>query len=508
MTDTVLSVEDRTDHRQSVMPPDPRRWYALALLCLTFLVVVLGSTIVFTAAPTMSDALGFADGDVQWVFTASALTSGGLLFFGGRLADLLGRRRMFMTGVAAFTLSSMLCGLAWSETILIGARTVQGAAVAIMNPAALSLVTTIFEPGPERNKALGIWSMLGGIGATAGLLVGGAVTDALGWRWVFFINLPIGLVVLALSPVLLRDSRDRARDRAFDAAGALTITAALVILVYAITQVPDVGWGSAQTIGLLAASAALVALFAVVETRATAPLLPLRVLRSRALIGGNVIMLVAGLAVDGMLFTLTLYAQLVLGYSAVQFGLTLMVMTLASIAGSYGAQHAVTRLGFRPVAAAGMTLIGAGCLLLSHVSANGTFLADLLPGLLLFGVGMGGAFVAGSIASFAGVEEHDAGVASGLQNTSFTVGTALGVAILSTIATARTAHLADSAVHDVALTAGYRSAFAAAIVAIVVGLVAAMTLSHTRSSGERRRDSKQRSGDESDPQLLPGLRDQ
>jgi MFS family permease len=377
-----------------------------------------------------------------------------------------------------------------------------------MTPAALSLVTTIFAPGPERNKALGIWSMLGGIGATAGLLVGGVVTDAVGWRWVFFINLPIGLVVLALSPVLLRDSRDRARDRAFDAAGALTITAALVILVYAITQVPDVGWASVQTIGPLAASAALIGLFAVVETRAIAPLLPLRVLRSRALIGGNVIMLIAGLAVDGMLFTLTLYAQLVLGYSAVQFGLTLMVMTLASIAGSYGAQYVVTRLGFRPVAAAGLTLIGAGCLLLSHVSVNGTFVADLLPGLLIFGVGMGAAFVSGSIASFAGVEQRDAGVASGLQNTSFTVGTALGVAILSTVATARTAHLGNSAAHDVALTAGYRSAFTAAVVVVAAGLVAAMTLSHTRSSGEKPHDNAERSGDGPDPQLLPSLRDQ
>jgi EmrB/QacA subfamily drug resistance transporter len=481
----LLSDQARTDRRDAVASPDPRRWYALALLCLTFLVVVLGSTIVFTAAPTMANALGFAAGDVQWVFTASALTSGGLLFFGGRLADLLGRRRMFMAGVGAFTLSSMLCGLAWSETILIGARAVQGAAVAIMTPAALSLVTTIFPSGPERNKALGIWSMLGGIGATAGLLVGGAVTEALGWRWVFFINLPVGLIVLALSPVLLRDSRKRDSHRAFDAAGALTITAALVLLVYAITQVPSVGWGSVQTVGLLAASAALIGTFAAIETRTTAPLLPLRILRSRALVGGNVIMLIAGLAVDGMLFTLTLYAQLVLGYSAVQFGLTLMVMTVASIAGSYGAQYAVTRLGFRPVAAAGLTLIGGGCLLLSHVSVGGTFLVDLLPGLLLFGVGMGGAFVAGSIASFAGVEERDTGVASGLQNTSFTVGTALGVAMLSTIATARTADLADSVAHDVALTAGYRSAFTAAVVVVVIGLLAAMTLSHVRSSGGR-----------------------
>jgi EmrB/QacA subfamily drug resistance transporter len=507
MTDHVLAGELSTDHRETAAA-DPRRWFALTLLCLTFLVLVLGSTIVFTAAPTMADDLGFAADHVQWVFTASALTSGGLLFFGGRLADLLGRRRMFMLGVGAYTLSSILCGLAWSEAMLIGARTVQGASLAIVSPAALSLVTTLFAPGPERNKALGIWSMLGGIGATAGLLVGGAVTDAAGWRWVFFINLPVGVIVLALSPILLRESGDRDCARAFDAAGAATITAALVILVYAITQVPQAGWASAQTMLLLAASAALIGLFALVETRTSAPLLPLRILRSRALVAGNIIMLIAGLAVDGMLFTLTLYAQQVLGYSAVQFGLTLMVMTVASIAGSYSAQHAVTKVGFRPVAATSLTLIGAGCVLLSHVSVNGTFLADLLPGLLVFGMGMGGAFVSGSIASFAGVDERDNGVASGLQNTSFTVGTALGVAILSTVAAARTNHLANSVPHDVALTAGYRSAFTGAVVVIVVGLIPAMTLSRTRSSGGRQRDSTQPRDRGPDPQLPPSRRDQ
>jgi MFS family permease len=349
--------------------------------------------------------------------------------------------------------------------------------------------------------------MLGGVGATAGLIVGGAVTETLGWRWVFFINVPVGLVVLALAPVLLRDRHQRDRCRTFDAAGAATITAALVILVYAITQVPRVGWLSAQSVGLFATAAALTGLFAVVEARTPSPLLPLRILRSRALVGANVIMLTAGLAVDGMLFTLTLYAQRVLGYSAVEFGLTLGVMTVASIAAAYAAQYAVTRIGFRSIAAAGLIFIGTGCLLLSRVSVDGTFVADLFPGLLVFGIGMGAAFVAGSIASFAGVQERDAGVASGLQNTSFTVGTALGVAIYSTVATTRTAHLAGSVAHDVALTAGYRAAFTVAVVVVLVGLVVAMSLSRVRSSGEEQHDSEQLSGDRSDPQLLPSLRD-
>jgi EmrB/QacA subfamily drug resistance transporter len=462
-------------------PVDGRRWYALVLLCAAFFVVVLGSTVVFTAAPSMAEALGFAKRDVQWVFTAAALTSGGLLLFGGRLADLLGGRRLFMTGVALFSVSSTLCGLAWSVPVLIGARTIQGAAVAIMTPAALSLVTATYPAGPDRNKALAVWSMIGGTGATAGLLTGGLITDALGWRWIFMINLPVGVVVLALSPMMLPDTRERrdrpARVRAFDPAGAATITAAVAVLVYAITQVPQTGWLSPPTIGLLAVAAMLVTVFAVVESRSPVPLLPLRILRNRPLVAGNLLMLVAGLAVDGMLFTLTLYTQQVLAYTAVQFGLALVVMTVASIGGSYAAQHVATKAGPRPVAGAGLGLIAAGCLLLTQVSANGTFLADLFPGLVAFGLGMGATFVAGSIASFTGIADGDSGVAAGLQNTSFTLGTAIGVAVMATVATARTASLPAAHDQPAALTAGYQTAFAAAAAAALLCLVAVPLLS-------------------------------
>lgn len=459
--------------------PDPRRWWALGLLCMAFFMEVLGSTIVFTAAPSIARDLGFAAGGVQWVFTAFALTFGGLLLFGGRLADLLGRRRVFMAGIALFVLSSLLCGLAWSAAILIAARAVQGASAAILAPAALSLVMTTFDEGAERNKALAAWGAIGGIGATAGLLAGGLITDGLGWGWIFFINVPVGLGMLVASPVLLRESRDLQRRRAFDPGGAATITAALVLFVYAMTQAPEAGWASLQTIGLLVASAVLIALFVVIEARSAAPLLPLRLFRSRTLVGGNLVMIAAGMAVDGMLFIVTLYAQQVLGYTAVQFGLAVAVMTVTSIAGSYAAQHVVTRIGVRPVAAAGMVLLGVSCLLLTQVSVDGSFLGDLFLGMLVFGLGMGGAFVAGTIASLSGVAEQDAGVASGLQNTSFSIGTALGVAVLSTAAVARTNGViagTGQAPSPFALTAGYQFAFAAAVVVAVLGLVASLAL--------------------------------
>ena len=412
----------------------PRRWYALGMLCLAFFVAVLGSTIVFTAAPAVAETLELPAADVQWLFTASALPAGGLLFLGGRMADLLGRRRMFMVGIALFAGASLVCGLAWSQGVLIAARVVQGAATAIMTPSALSLVTTLFPPGGERNKALAIWSMLGGVGATVGLLTGGLVTDGLGWRWVFLLNLPVGAAVLILAPLLL--NRDRRRSGSFDLAGVATLTFAAVALVAAISEVPRTGWASPRTIGLLVASVILVSVFIAVEVRAVAPALPPRILRSQVIAGGNLIMLVAGMAVDGMLFTLTLYSQRVLGYSAVQFGLALTVMTVISVVGSHAAQRVVGSRGPRPVAAAGMLLIGGGCLLFTGVSPDGTFAADLLPGLVLFGFGMGGAFVAGSIASLTGVAAEDSGVASALQNTSFTFGTALGVAVTATAAAA------------------------------------------------------------------------
>jgi EmrB/QacA subfamily drug resistance transporter len=299
---------------------DPRRWKALAVLCAAFFMVVLDGSIVFVALPSIGPELGFSDQGLQWVVSAYALTFGGLLLLGGRAADLLGRRRVFMAGVALFTAASLLCGLAWSPAALLAARAVQGIGAAIMTPAALSIISTTFPEGAERNKALGIWGALAGLGATAGWLIGGPLVDGPGWEWIFLINIPIGVAGLALAPALLSESSAALPRRSYDPAGALTITGALVLLVYALGEAPDVGWVHVQTILLGAGSAVLLAAFALIESRHRAPLMPLRVMRSRTLVGGNLVGLLFGTVASGMPFILTLYAQQVLGYSAVEFG--------------------------------------------------------------------------------------------------------------------------------------------------------------------------------------------
>jgi MFS family permease len=345
-------------------------------------------------------------------------------------------------------------------------------AAAIMTPTALSIVTTTFEEGAERNKALGIWAAIGGIGATAAWLVGGPITDGLGWEWIFFINVPVAIAVAALSPVLLNESRDTGHGRRFDIAGAVTITAALVALVYAVVEAPKVGWADGQTLGLLALSAVLIALFAAIEARTEAPLAPLRVFRSRALVGGNLVLFALGMVAFGMPFILTQYAQGVLGYTALEFGLASVVMPVGAAIGSIGGQAIATRAGLRPVATVGLALTGLGCLFLTQVSVDGSYLGDIFLALLVFGPGLGATYVAGSIGSLAGVNEADAGLASGLNNSSFQIGGAVGVAILSTVAVSQ----ADGSNPLVALTNGFQSAFAVAIVFAVVGLLAAVAL--------------------------------
>src|SRR5918994_836658 len=458
---------------------DPRRWWALALLCGAFFMVILDAAIVTVALPSIQDDLSFSAQRLQWVVSAYALTFAGLLLLGGRAADLLGRRRVFMVGLALFTLASLLCGLAWSDEALIGARAFQGIGAAIMTPTALSIITTLFAEGAERNKALGIWGALGGFGATTAWLVGGPLVDGPGWEWIFFINIPVGLLAVALCPVLLPESRAVTARRSYDPAGALTITGALVLLVYAVVEAPATGWTSARTLLLFAGSAALFAGFVLIESRHPAPLVPLRLLRSRALVGANAVMLLFATVAFGMPFILTLYAQQVLGYSAVKFGLTSVVFPAMAAVGSIVGQAVVLRVGFRPVAAAGMALMGVGSLLLTQVSVSGSYFGDIFLGLLVFGPGIGLTFVTTSIAALAGVAEQESGLASGLSNTAFQMGAAIGTAIVATVALSQTNDLLAAnpdANPLVALTEGFQSAFLAAAILAGIGTVLALLL--------------------------------
>jgi EmrB/QacA subfamily drug resistance transporter len=461
-----------TQHTNVSAQLDPRRWKALALLCTAFFMVILDSAIVLVALPSIDADLAFSAGDLQWVLSAYLLTFGGLLLLGGRVADLLGRRRMFIVGTGLFALASLGAGLAGSSEVLLTARALQGVAAAIMTPTALSIVMTTFPEGAERNKALGIWGSTGAIGGTAAWLVGGPITDGLGWEWIFFINVPVAAVVAALSPVLLRESRALAGQRRFDVAGAVTITAALVALVYAVVEAPGAGWADGQTLGLLGLAAVLTAAFVGIEKRSAAPLAPLGVFRSRSLVGGNLVLFALGTMGFGVPFILTQYAQEVLGWSAIQFGLASIVMPVTALIGTFTAQAIATKGGVRRVAVVAMALTGVGSLLLTQVSVGGTYLGDLFVALLFLGPGIGAAYVAGSIASLTGVAETEAGLASGLNNASFQIGGAVGVAILSSVAVSG----ANGANSLAALTNGYQSAFAVAIVVAALGLVAASLL--------------------------------
>ena len=459
--------------------PDPRRWWALALLCGAFFMVLLDGTITIVALPSIGADFRFSEQSLQWVLSAYALTFGGLLLLGGRAADLLGRRRVFMAGVLFFTAASLMCGLAWSPTALLAARVVQGAGAAIMTPTALSIISTTFSEGSERNKALGIWGALGGIGATTAWLIGGPIVDGPGWRWIFLINVPVGLAALTLSPVFLRESRAALSRRSYDPAGALTITGALVLLVYAVVKAPQAGWGDVRTILPLAGSALLLAAFALIESRHHAPLVPLRIFRSRTLAGADAVTVLIGTVAVGMPFALTLYAQQVLGYSALKFGVGSVVLAVGATAGAIAGQAAVLKAGFRSVAMTGMALMGAGSVVLTQVSVRGGYFPDVFFGLLLCGLGIGLAFVTATVAALAGVAEHEAGLASGLSNTALQIGTALGVAIVTTVAISRSRdYLAANKGANplVVLTEGYQSAFLACAVLAGIGLALALLL--------------------------------
>jgi EmrB/QacA subfamily drug resistance transporter len=455
---------------------DRRKWLALALLSVVQFMVVLDIAIVNVALPSIQVDLGFSEQNLQWVISAYALVFGGFLLLGGRAADLLGRRRIFLVGITLFTVASLLAGLAWSEASLISARALQGLGAAVITPAALSILSTTFVEGRERNIALGVWGAVGGFGAAAGVLLGGILTDLLSWSWIFFVNVPVGVTAFALAPFLLGESRD-ASVKSFDALGAVLVTGGLSLLVYAITKAGQDGWLAGTTLGFFAASVALLVGFVVWELRHREPLMRLGILRIKTVSGANVAGFILGTATFSMFLMLTLYMQQVLGYSPLKTGVGYLAVAGGAIFTSAIAAQLVTRIGVKPALVIGMTSLTAGLVYFTQVSVGGSYLGDLLPGFLLVAVGLGFSFVPISIAALAGVQAHEAGLASGLINTSQQIGGALGIAALSTIATSRTSNaLADGSTHGSALVTGFHGAFVAGVIIAAIGIVAALTL--------------------------------
>ncbi len=441
------------------MAGDPRRWKALAVLGIAYLMVVLDVAIVNVALPSIQADLGFSPENLQWVVSAYALTFGGFLLLGGRIGDLLGRRRLFLVGLLAFSAFSLLCGFAVSDGMLIAARALQGAAGAILAPSVFSITTVTFEEGAERNKALGILGAIAGSGAAIGVLLCGVLTEYIGWEWIFYVNAPVGALALVLALRYVAESRLEGVQRRFDTAGAMSVTASLMLLVYGLTQAPSRGWGSIQTIGVLVGFAVLMALFVVIEARARWPLVRLGFFRQRTPTAANVVGFGLGTMVFGMFFLLSLYMQQVLGFSPIKTGVGYLAVALTSIVAAGVAQALVTRIGVKPVLTTGLALIAGGLVLFTQISVDGTYAGDLLAGFLMVGVGLGFSFVPISIAALS-VQPRDAGLASGLINTSQQIGGALGVAILTTVATTRTESLiADGTAQPLALTEGFSLAF-------------------------------------------------
>jgi EmrB/QacA subfamily drug resistance transporter len=450
-----------------------RKWLVLAVTVAAQFMVIVDVSVVNVALPAIKHDLHFSQDSVQWVITAYAILFGGTMLLGGRLADLLGRRRLFMTGVAVFSVGSLLSGLAWSAGALIVTRGLQGLGGALLAPAALSIIVTTFREGPDRNRALGVMGAASGSGGAVGVLLGGILTSNLSWSSIFFVNLPIGVAVLAASPWLLSESRAELSHRHFDVAGAVSITAGIMALVYAITRTSQHGWGDGVTVCVLAAAAMLLVAFVTIESRSPAPLLPLRIFGLRTLSGANATSAMVGAAAFGQFFLLALYMQQVLGYSAVKTGVAFIAITVTIVVLSNVAQSLTTRLGARPVLTAGLLLAAAGAALYARMPAGGHYFWDVFPGLLVSGVGLAFTFVPVTIAGLTGVQPADAGVASGLLNTSRQIGGAIGLAAVTTIASTAAGDYADShavlASSGPALTHGFQAAFYALIGVSLVG---------------------------------------
>jgi EmrB/QacA subfamily drug resistance transporter len=450
---------------------DRRRWYALALLCVVQFMVVLDIAIVNVALPSIQVDLKFSDENLQWVISAYALVFGGFLLLGGRLADILGRRVVFMAGLVIFSVGSLLCGLAWSDTALIAARALQGLGAATITPSALSILTTTFHEGRDRNIALGAWGAVGGFGAAAGVLMGGILTDLLSWEWIFFVNVPVGIAALVLAPVLLTESRD-AHGQSHDVPGAVLITSSLVLLVLGITQGRQWEWLSARTLGVFAASLVLFVAFVLWERREPEPLVPFSIFRLQTLTAANVAGFIMGTAMFSMFLMLTLYMQQVLGMTALKTGIGYLAVAGTAVIWANVAAQVVNRIGVKPALIFGMSMLTLGLLLFTQVSADGSYWADLFPGFLVLGVAIPFAFVPITIAALAGTKPQEAGLASGLINTSQQIGGAVGIALLSTIAFSTSDDkIAGGTAVPVALTDGFVNAFWAGAVIAFAGVL-------------------------------------
>jgi EmrB/QacA subfamily drug resistance transporter len=456
------------------------RWVTLVLVCAAQFMVILDATIVNVALPTIQKDLHFSQGDLQWVINSYTLLFGGFLLLGGRAADILGRKRVFLAGVILFSAASLLNGLATSSGMLVAFRGLQGLGAALVSPAALSIITTTFDEGPDRTKALGVWGAIAAGGGAVGLLLGGILVDALSWEWIFFVNVPVGIVAGVLSARLIRESKAE-RTGAFDVFGAVTVTAGLMVLVYAIVKAQSYGWGSAKTLSLGLFAIVLLGAFVAIESHIRGPLVRLSIFRIRTLAVGNFVLLLVAGGLYAMFFFATLYVQGILGFSPLEAGLAFLPVTAGIVLGSGTAQFLVPKIGARANTIVGMILAAGGLFVLSGVPVDGTYVPDLLPGLMLMSFGMGNFFVPITLIATTGVAPNDAGLASGLFNTSQQVGGALGLAILSTLAADKTTDVLQST-HDKAFAAveGFQVAFTAAAILVAIGAVLLAVLLRSR----------------------------
>ena len=453
-------------------------WVVLVLICLAQFMVVLDATIVNVALPSIQDDLHLSDAGLQWIVNAYTLVFGGFLLLGGRLGDLLGRKRLFLAGLVVFTTASLLDGLAGSEGVLIGARALQGLGAALISPAALSIIATTFEEGRERARALAVWAAIAIGGSAVGLILGGALTQYFSWPWIFFVNVPVGIAAFVLSLRYVPESRDASAHGSYDLAGAATVTGGLMALVYAIVGAQSAGWTSARTIGFFAVATVLLTAFVAIESRAKAPLVRLSIFRIRSLLTANVAMLLAMSGMFAMFFFNTLYIQQVLGYGPLEAGLAFLPFTAGILVSASLASQFAPRIGVRPVAVAGFLLAAGGLVLLTQLPVHGSYALNVLPALVLAALGMGAVFMPLTLIATTGLDDDDQGLASGLFNTSQQVGGALGLAVLSTLAASKT-HAAGGASQQ-ALVVGFHWAFGVGAIVTLAALAVMVALLRKR----------------------------